>query len=122
MTNLPSEDAQRFSDRDVKDFFDDYRQEPVSFSSNQLDSVVNFFSNRGFDETAAIATASVLLEQAKRDSVNVFKLIDTLKGLDDVELSNIVTEILNYSRPKTSSLGYKKRNSIDLFEKRNIVP
>jgi hypothetical protein len=122
MTNLPINSQQQFSDRDVTDFFDDYRQESVSYSSNQLDAVVNFFSNRGFDKTAALSTATVLLEQAKRDSVNVFKLVDTLKGLTDVELSNIVTEILNYARPKTSSLGYRKRNALDLFEKRNIKP
>ena len=48
-------------------------------------------------------------------------LIDTLKGIDDVKLSAIVTEILNANRSKISSLGYKDTTASNQTEKRNIV-
>jgi len=63
----------------------------------------------------------VILQQAKIDGVKVFELLDTLKGMDTVQLSYIVTEILNHNRSNTSSLGYKVKTEKNLSEKRNIV-
>lgn len=121
MSSLPTEAPNNFSDKGVTKFFNTYFSKELSFPSNQVDAVVTFFTKRGFDKTAAISVASTLLQQAKIDSVNVFQLLDTLKGLDEVQLSAIVTEVLNYNRPKTSTLGYKRTESADKIEKRNIV-
>jgi hypothetical protein len=63
----------------------------------------------------------VLLQQAKLDNVNVFDLLDTLKGLTEVQLSAVVTEVLNYNRQKTSTLGYRQEDKSELLEARNIV-
>jgi len=121
MSGLPQEKPDNFSDRGVQKFFNNYFTEKLSFPTNQVDAVTTFFTKRGFDETAAITVATVLLNQAKIDDVNIFKLLDTLKGFNEVQLSAIVTEILNYSRAKTSTLGYKRTQSVDKTEKRNIV-
>lgn len=110
------------SDTNVKKFFNQYFTKQLEFPSNQIDAVVGFFENRNFDKTAAVSTATVLLEQSKLDNIDVFQLLDTLKGLSEVELSRIVAEVLNYKRPRSSSLGFKTRNQVDAFEKRNIVP
>ena len=61
------------------------------------------------------------LEQAKIDNVNVFTLLDTLKGLNDIQLSTVVAEVLNYNRDATSSVGFKRPQTVDKIEKRNIV-
>jgi hypothetical protein len=122
MTNLPQEKPQNYTDRDVREFFDKYFKERLSFPASKVDTVIGFFENRGFDKTSAIAVGTALLEQSKIDNVNIYQLLDTLKGLEEVQLSAVVTEILNYSRPKTSSLGYRKRNQFDKAEKRNIAP
>lgn len=122
MTNLPIEKPQSGSNADVRQFFDKYFTKKLSFPSNEIDAVVGFFENRGFDKTASVAVATVLLQQAKIDEVNIFQLIDTLKGISDVQLSAVVTETLNYSRPKTSSLGYRRPDTLDSFEQRNIRP
>ena len=66
-------------------------------------------------------TASAILQQAKIDGVKVFELLDTLKGMDKVQLSYIVTEVLNNKRTLTSSLGYKVESPTNLSEKRNIM-
>jgi hypothetical protein len=120
MSNLPLTPPQNNSDEDVSQFFNRYFTETLSFPSNQVDAVFGFFVDRGFEESAAAAVSTVLLEQAKIDRINIFKLIDTLKGLTPPELSAVVTETLNYRRPKTSSLGYRRPNNFNKIEKRNI--
>lgn len=108
------------NDQELKQFFDTFFTESISYPANQVDAVVGFFENRGFDESASTSIAAVLLKQAKIDNVNVFSLLDTLKGLTEVQISGIVAEILNYNRPKSSVLGYKIEQSTEYLEKRNI--
>ena len=119
MSSLPN--APATSEKRVTEFFDKYFSKKLSFPSNEVDAVVGFFEKRGFDKTAAISTATILLEQAKIDSINVFQLLDTLKGLNEVQLSSVVAEVLNYSRDATSSLGFKRTQVVEKLEKRNIV-
>jgi hypothetical protein len=46
------------------------------------------------------------MKQSKIDGYNPMKILDTLRGLDSVEISALVSEIINYNRFKTSFLGY----------------
>lgn len=105
----------------VKNFFDRYFVEPISLPAGDVDAVIGFFEKRKFDKAAAVSVATILLQQAKLDNVDVFTLLDTLKGITDVQLSNVVTEILNVNRSKISTLGFKVENTQNQFEKRNIV-
>lgn len=109
------------SSAEVKEFFDKYFNDPISYSANQVDSVVGFFLKRGFEETSATGVATVLLEQAKIDNVNVYTLLDTLKGLTEVQISGLVGEIVNYNRSKVSVIGFKTENISSRQEARNIV-
>jgi hypothetical protein len=61
------------------------------------------------------------LQQAKIDNVNVFTLLETLGKLEDIKISAVIAQVLNYNRQKISTLGYKKNDTTDLLEKRNIV-
>ena len=61
------------------------------------------------------------MQQAKIDGVKVFELLDTLKGLNSIQLSNVVTEIMNYNREKISTIGYKIDEVADRTEARNIL-
>ena len=118
--NLPSQPATD-SSVDVKEFFDKFFVHKVSFPSNQIDAVVGFFLKNGFDLESARSTGIVLLNQARADGVNVFKLIDTLKTLTDVELSQVVAQVLNAYREKVSLLGYRIAPLVDTYEARNIL-
>jgi len=120
MSNLPKQTDTDSSDK-VKRFFDRYFVEEISFAANDVDSVVGFFEKRGFDNTSATSTAVILLQQAKLDNVKIYKLLDTLRGLTDVQLSAIVAEVLNYNRDKTSTLGYRVTPERNTTEARNIV-
>ena len=109
------------SSSEVKQFFDKFFVNKVSFPTDQIDAVVGFFLKREFDIESARSTAIVLLNQARMDNVNVFVLLDTLKGLTDVQLSQVVTQVLNAYREKTSLLGYRIEPLIDNYETRNIL-
>ena len=93
----------------------------ITFPSNQIDAIVGYFLKRGFDEQAARSVSIVLLNQARLENVNPFKLIDTLKGVTDVQLSQVVAEVQNLYREKTSALGYRSTVVEETLESRNIV-
>lgn len=118
--NLPQETTND-SAGEVKAFYDEYYVKPLSFPSNQVDAVVGFFESREFDRSAAIAVSAVLMRQANLDGVKVFELLDTLKGLNDLQLSSIITEIMNASRDKISTIGFKVEDAVDRVEARNIL-
>lgn len=109
------------SSQEVKQFFDKFFVHQVSFPSSQIDAVVGFFLKRDFDIESARSTAIVLLNQARADNTDVFVLIDTLKGLTDVQLSQVVAQVLNVYREKVSLLGYRIAPIGNTFESRNIL-
>ena len=118
MNNLPQSTT---DNRDTKEFFNKYFTHKISFPANEIDAVVAFFLANGFDETSASSTSIVLLNQARVDNISVFQLVDSLKKLSDTELSQVVAQILNCYREKTSLLGYRIAPLEDNFESRNIL-
>ena len=120
MTNLPNGSSNN-SDQPVRDFFDRYYQNRVEYSASEVDSIIGFFESRDFSVSSSSSIATVLLQQAKRDGVSTFKLLDTIKGLHETQLNALVAEILNLSRVKSSALGYKLRDDANFFEARNII-
>jgi hypothetical protein len=118
--NLPTEQSAD-SAAGTKLFFDTYGQQPLEFAANDISAAKAFFQSRGFDGDAATLTAIVLLKQAKLDNIPVFKIIDTLKTFNGVQISAIVAEILNNNRSATSTLGYKLLNVEKQNQTRNIL-
>lgn len=106
----------------TKEFFNNYGINLYEFASNDVDSAVAFFKGKGFGETASRSTAITILKQAKFENLPVFKLLDTLQGLDALTLSSLVAEILNNDRKSISVLGYR---AISVFKNdavRNVAP
>ena len=110
-SGLPVRNITKRSDEDVRLFFDKYLTKSINFNDNDLNSVVGFFENKGFDKSSAISVSIVMIQQAKLDNIKVFKLLDTLKGYQDIQLSAVVAEVLNYNRKRTSAIGFKKENT-----------
>jgi hypothetical protein len=120
-TNLPTSTVTD-STASTKEFFNSYYNEGIALSATDVDNAVGFFESKGFDVTAANSIAATLLSQSKIENVNVFQIIDTLKGLNDLQLSRVVSEILNYNRLNISTLGYKIDTTADnQFEIRNVL-
>ena len=103
------------------EYFNNFYNLEISYNPSEVDAVIGYFLKRGFEKVSAINTASVLLQQAKIDELNVQQLIDTLKGVTDVQLSLIVAQILNFNREKTSVLGFRdEATQSELFNQRNV--
>jgi len=118
-SSLPKENK---TDRanDTGKLLNRYYNQEIYYTPSEVDAVIGYFQKRGFDQVAAVNTAAVILQQAGVDKIPVFELIDTLKGINDVQLSNVIAQILNLSRSSCSTIGYKIP-TIDLIEQRNII-
>jgi hypothetical protein len=120
-TNLPI-DTDNDSAASIKKFFNSYYTEGISLSSSDIDATIGFFQSRGFEISAATSLAATLLSQSKIEKVNIFEILDTLKGLNSLQLNRIVSEILNYNRLNISTLGYRIDTSLDnQYEIRNVL-
>lgn len=108
------------SGKEVKQLFNRYFTKQINITSNEVDSVVGFFTKRKFTKDAAVAVATVIIQQAKAEGKNVFKVIDTLTGLSEVQLSQLVSAILNNNRSKISALGFKNNYEVITTENRNV--
>jgi hypothetical protein len=121
-TNLPTNTKPTDSTTNTKDFFNSYYTAGISLSASDIDATVGFFQSRGFDISAANSISATLLSQSKKENVNVFQILDTLKGLNELQLSRVVSEILNYNRLNISTLGYRVDNTTNnQFEIRNVL-
>jgi hypothetical protein len=120
LSNLPSP-APRDSALGTRLYFDKYGEAPLEFTATDVDTTVGFLKSRGFADDAAIITSVILLKQAKLDAMPVRELLDTLKGLENLELSTLVGEVLNNNRSATSTLGFKVQSVVNPLQVRNIV-
>jgi hypothetical protein len=118
----PTTTAPEDSAYETKQFFDKYFVDSISYPSNQVDAVVGFFEKRGFEKSVAISVSAVFLQQARVDNINVFELLDTLKGIDGRQLSAVVTQVLNLNRSRISTLGFRNTEKSVPEEVRNILP
>jgi len=117
--NLPASSS--LSNTDVRQVYNKFFTQQVTFAATDIDATVGFFQKRGFDTESARSTAIVLLNQARIDNVKIFTILDTMKTLTDVQLSQVVAQILNTYREKTSLLGYRIAPLVDTYESRNIL-
>ena len=104
----------------IVQFLSGIEQDRTELNGAQYHATVAFFTDRNYDKQSAESIAYVLMKQAKIDNANVFEVIDSLRPATPVDLSNLVAEILNAYRYKTSVLGYKNDRSAQSHVLRNI--
>jgi capsule polysaccharide export protein KpsE/RkpR len=85
--------------------FNQYYNNPIDIDNNSMIYITSFFEKRGFSPDSAETIALIILSQAKRDNVNPSSIMDEIKTLDNVSISGLVGQILNYNRFNTSILG-----------------
>lgn len=102
--NIPVDKTQSSSNSTVQ-IFNNYYKFPININHSELVAMTGFFESKGFGEVAAESVAITILTQAVKEGYNSMQIMDTLKGLGQVEISGLVAEILNYNRFKTSLLG-----------------
>lgn len=119
--NLPIDKTASSSSDATVNIFNKFYDVPIEIDAGTYDAMKGFFESRGFEPVASESIAVTILVQAKKDRLNPMTILDTLKGLESVDISALVAEILNYNRYKTSSLGIAATISpVDLVT-RNIL-
>jgi hypothetical protein len=119
-TNLPQKEKDRLQ-KTIDDLKDNQYVEPFQFNINDYETTIAFFVKRGFDRQPAEEIAYVILQQSKIDSVPVTQILDLLGQSSPVQLSELITVVLNANRFKTSRLGVRNTKSTKDVVSRNIV-
>lgn len=117
-SNLPTNQNQNTA---MVQAYDAYFTTALELETGVLSAMKGFFTSRGFEESSAENISVIIIKQAKKDNYNPMTIMDTLKGLDNVEISALVSEILNYNRFKSSFLGYARANNTVSEINRNIL-
>jgi hypothetical protein len=117
-SNLPAQVNKKESTLQA---FDTYYSKPLELDATTFAAIQGFFESRGFSKTSAETIAVIVIKQAKQDGFNPMSVLDNLKGLSDIEVSALVSEILNYNRLNTSQLGYAAKFTPSEEVLRNIV-
>ena len=111
-TNLAIEDPK--GTQEIIQFLSGITNDRLEFSAAEYDAVVGFFEGKEYDRQAAESLAYIILRQAKIDNVPVFQILQSLSKVAPITLSQLVTEILNSNRYKTSVLGFRnERTTLD---------
>ncbi len=119
LSNLPANS--NLPSNQMVNAYDAYLNKPLELETSTLNAMKGFFQSRGFEPLSAESISVIIIKQAKRDGYNPITILDTLKGLDNVEISALVAEILNYNRFKSSFLGYARANNTASEIDRNIL-
>lgn len=101
--------------------FNEYYEEPIELNATEYGVMVGFFTNKGFDKSAAETIAVVVMTQARKDGYSAMKILDTLKGLSSVELTALLAEILNFNRLSTSNIGIAQEIRTNQEIDRNVI-
>jgi len=121
-TNLPIEPLQSLDNsKKTLRIFGDYFDKSVTVDSAEYDAMIAFFTGKDYDQQSAETIAYVIARQAKIDQVSGFSILDQLTNTDPQELTDIVAEILNLYRFKSSLIGKKTTNETPDVISRNII-
>lgn len=119
-TNLPPKDKDVLN-KTIEKLTTTQYQTDYQFNANDYDAAVGFFVKRGFKRSSAESTAYVILAQAKIDQVNPQEVIDKLGHASEIQLSELITIILNANRYKSSRLGVRQTLTTKDTVSRNIL-
>jgi|TARA_R110000824_G_scaffold20497_2_gene77175 hypothetical protein len=119
-TNLPPKQKDEL-DKTIEKLTTTNYETEYQFNVGEYDTTVGFFVKRGFSRTAAESTAYVILSQAKIDNIKPHELLDKLTEASPVQLSELITIILNANRYKSSRLGVRQTLATVETVSRNII-
>lgn len=120
-SNIPIKQPEESSSSKTTKTFNQYYDIPVQLDQNVLVAMKGFLENRGFSEASSESIAITIMVQAKRDDYNPMAVLESMKKLNETTLSQIVSEILNYNRFKSSVLGSVQKTAVVENVQRNIV-
>lgn len=120
-TNIPSDKTASSSDKTIQ-VFDKYFSAPIELNATALTAMTGYLEKKGFGSEAAELIAIAILKQAKADGYSPFAVFDTIKGLNNAQLTDVIGQILNWNRLNTSTLGTIQQIAPVDDVHRNILP
>ena len=121
-TNLPIEPVQDVDlTKKTLRLFGDYFDGSIQINSDEFDAVISFFKSKDYTNESAETIGYVICRQAKIDNVSALTILDKLSDTNPQELTDIVAEILNLYRFKSSLIGRKTDNPTPDVILRNIL-
>lgn len=112
--------VQKKDSQSVIDYLAGFNGDVYSFNAGEYDAVIAFFNGKDFDRTSSETLAYIILRQSRIDNVPVFQILDNFNDLSVLELNEVIAEIINLNRYKTSVLGFRQERSPLSFANRNI--
>ena len=119
-TNLPPKESDSLNQTIQKLTTSNYETE-YEMNPTDYDACIAFFVKRGFKRASAESTAYVILAQAKIDSISPQEILDKLNKASEIQLSELITLILNANRYKSSRLGVRQTLATKELVSRNIL-
>jgi hypothetical protein len=119
-TNLPPKESDSLNQTIQKLTTSNYETE-YEMNPTDYDACIAFFVKRGFKRASAETTAYVILAQAKIDSISPQEILDKLNKASEIQLSELITLILNANRYKSSRLGVRQTLATKELISRNIL-
>jgi len=119
-TNLPPKESDSLNQTIQKLTTSNYETE-YEMNPTDYDACIAFFVKRGFKRASAETTAYVILAQAKIDSISPQEILDKLNKASEIQLSELITLILNANRYKSSRLGVRQTLATKELVSRNIL-
>jgi hypothetical protein len=120
-SNLPPASATESSSDLTNKALSQYNDVPVELDHNVMTAMIGMLENRGFSNDSAESISITIMIQARRDGYNPITVLESMKKLGENDLSQLLSEILNYNRLKTSVLGSVQQITPVDNVKRNIV-
>jgi hypothetical protein len=120
-SNLPSKTASGSSSDLTNKNLNQYNDVPIQLDNETLTAMKGLLSSKGFSPESAENISITIMIQAKRDNFNPMNVLDSMKNLGEIEMSQLVSEILNFNRFKTSVLGSVQATTPVDIVKRNIL-
>lgn len=119
--NLPIQKAVD-SSTETKNSLNNYYSSNLPLNAAALDAMTGFFESRGFQHVAAQTIAFIMFYQADIDGYDPFEVLDNIKGLEKAKLDELITQILNFNRYKSSLLGMSASYTTTPQVLREILP
>lgn len=108
------------SSQATTDFFNNYNKQEVNLKTSDVSAFVDLLTNKGMAEQTAQETTNIILKQCNIDDVDPMTVFDELRQTTNMKLTDLLGEILNINRPKSSTLGTAKQK-VTNSAKRNII-
>jgi len=102
------------------DFFNNFNRQQINLKTSDVAAFVNILKSKGMGEETAKETTNIILTQCNIDELDPMVVYEEIRQTPNMELTDLLGEILNINRPKSSTLG-TARVSVWNSAKRNII-